>query len=62
MKSVRYRKDRLVDALAAYGRPLELDLEASLSFWGELRRLASVPHSDAILWCISTAPRKAAKA
>ena len=59
MKSVRYRKDRLVDALAAYGHPLELDLEASLAFWGELRRLASVPHSDAILWRISTAPRKA---
>jgi len=60
MKSVRYRKSRLIDALKAYGRPVELDLEASLSFWGELRRMAFTPHSDAILWRISTSPRKAA--
>ncbi len=59
MKSVRYRKARLVETLAAYGRPLELDLEASLAFWGDVRRLAFVSSSDAILWRISTSPRKA---
>ncbi len=60
MKSVRYRKSQLIDALTAYGRPMELDLEASLSFWGEVRRMAFAPVSDAILWRISTAPSKAA--
>jgi glycolate oxidase FAD binding subunit len=60
MKSVRYRKSRLIDVLKAYGQPVELDLEASLSFWGELRRMAFAPYSDAILWRISTSPRKAA--
>jgi len=59
MKSVRYRKARLVETLAAYGRPLELDLEASLAFWSDVRRLAFVSGSDAILWRISTSPRKA---
>jgi glycolate oxidase FAD binding subunit len=59
MKSVRYRKGRLMEALKAYGEPMELDLEASLSFWGEMRRLAQVRFSDDILWRVSTSPRKA---
>jgi glycolate oxidase FAD binding subunit len=61
MKSVRYRKGRLIDVLRAYGQPVELDLEASLGFWGEMRRMAFSPASDAILWRISTSPRKAAE-
>ena len=59
MKSVRYRKSRLIEALKAYGQPLDLDLEGSLGFWGEMRRLAFVPSSADILWRISTSPRKA---
>ena len=59
MKSVRYRKGRLMEALKTYGEPMELDLEASLSFWGEMRRMASLPFSDDILWRVSTSPRKA---
>ena len=59
MKSVRYRKGRLIEALKAYGQPVELDLEASLGFWGEMRRMAFAPHSDDILWRVSTSPRKA---
>lgn len=60
MKSVLYRKERLIDLLSAYGRPMELDLERSLGFWGELRRLAHLPYSDSIVWRLSTSPRKAA--
>jgi glycolate oxidase FAD binding subunit len=59
MKSVRYRKGRLIEALKAYGTPVELDLEASLGFWGEMRRMAFVSYSDDILWRVSTSPRKA---
>jgi glycolate oxidase FAD binding subunit len=61
MKSVRYRKARLAQALSAYGQPMELDLEASLAFWSEHRRMISTPASDAILWRVSTAPSKAAE-
>ncbi|MBY0226650.1 MAG: FAD-binding protein [Hyphomicrobium sp.] len=61
MKSVRYRKGRLIETLKAYGQPVELDLEASLGFWGEIRRMAFAPASDAILWRVSTSPRKAAE-
>jgi glycolate oxidase FAD binding subunit len=60
MKSVRYRKGRLMEALKAYGQPVELDLEGSLAFWGEMRRMAPVPFSDDILWRVSTSPGKAA--
>lgn len=59
MKSVRYRRDRLIDALSAYGRPMVLDLEASLAFWGEHRRMGATPVSDSILWRVSTSPSKA---
>lgn len=61
MKSVRYRKRRLIEVLRAYGQPVELDLEASLGFWGEMRRMAFSPACDTILWRISTSPRKAAE-
>jgi glycolate oxidase FAD binding subunit len=60
MKSVAYRKGRLTELLAAYGRPAELDLEGSLAFWGEVRRMAMVPDADTMLWRISTSPRRSA--
>jgi glycolate oxidase FAD binding subunit len=59
MKSVRYRKGRLKDVLNAYGRPLELDLEASLGFWGEIRRMSFAAHAPSILWRVSTSPKNA---
>jgi glycolate oxidase FAD binding subunit len=61
MKSVRYRRDRLIDVLSAYGRPMVLDLEASLAFWGEHRRMGATPVSDSILWRVSTSPSKASE-
>jgi glycolate oxidase FAD binding subunit len=60
MKSVRYRKGRLIETLKAYGTAIELDLEGSLAFWGEIRRMAFVPYSSAIVWRVSTSPRNAA--
>jgi glycolate oxidase FAD binding subunit len=61
MKSVRYRKSRLMERLKAYGSPLELDLEGSLAFWGEVRRIGFVPYSRSIVWRVSTSPRKSAE-
>ena len=61
MKSVRYRKSRLMERLKAYGAPLELDLEGSLAFWGEVRRIGFVPYSRSIVWRVSTSPRKSAE-
>lgn len=60
-KSVAYRKTKLADALNAYGTPFELDLENSLSFWGELRRLSVMPAGSTNIWRISTAPMQAPK-
>lgn len=60
-KSVTYRKDRLKDLLKAYGGPMELGLENSLKFWGELRRLSIMPYGPHHLWRISTSPKAAAK-
>lgn len=60
-KSIAYRKDRLKELLRAYGEPIELDLEGSLRFWGELRRLAVLPYAPSQIWRISTAPLAAAK-
>ena len=60
-KSVAYRKGRLIEALKIFGRPVELDLESSLRFWGEARRLAFIPHTPALLWRISTTPQAASK-
>jgi glycolate oxidase FAD binding subunit len=61
MKSVLYRKDKLKDVLRAYGTPVELDLEKSMSFWGEMRRLAHLPHAPSYIWKISTSPTAASK-
>ncbi len=60
-KSVAYRKTKLSDALSAYGTPFELDLENSLNFWGELRRVSVMPAGSTNIWRISTAPMQAPK-
>lgn len=60
-KSVAYRKTKLSDSLSAYGTPFELDLENSLNFWGELRRLSVMPAGSTNIWRISTAPMQAPK-
>jgi glycolate oxidase FAD binding subunit len=55
-KSVAYRRSRLLDLLKAYGAISDLDRDGSLAFWGELRRLSVLPHSEAQVWRVSTAP------
>ncbi|MFN3746860.1 MAG: FAD-binding protein [Hyphomicrobiaceae bacterium] len=55
--SLRYRLDRLKDALRAYGELHELDDANARAFWGELRELSVLQGSTAPLWRISTAPR-----
>ncbi len=59
-RSISYRKEKLKDLLSAYGAPLELDLEASLAFWGEMRQLSFFPPNGTHLWRISTTPSVAA--
>lgn len=60
-KSVAYRKGRLTEALREFGKPMELDLESSLRFWGEMRRLSVMPYDPKnYLWRISTTPKAAA--
>lgn len=59
--SVAYRKDRLADALKAYGAPIELDYNETQNFWGELRQLRIVSDLSTCLWRISTAPRNGPK-
>lgn len=60
-KSVSYRVGKLTEALRMFGKPLELDLESSLKFWGEMRRLVFLPAGSANIWRISTSPKGAAK-
>lgn len=60
-RSITYRKGKLREALQAYGAPTELDLERSLNFWGEMRRLSFLPHAPTQLWRISTSPSRAPK-
>jgi glycolate oxidase FAD binding subunit len=55
--SLRYRLDRLKDALRAYGEIHALDDANALAFWGELRELSILQGNTAPLWRISTAPR-----
>jgi glycolate oxidase FAD binding subunit len=55
--SLRYRLDRLKDALSAFGEIHELDDANALDFWGELRQLSPLQDSTAPLWRLSTAPR-----
>jgi glycolate oxidase FAD binding subunit len=55
--SLRYRLDRLKDALGAFGEIHELDDANALDFWSELRQLSPLQGSTAPLWRLSTAPR-----
>ena len=55
--SLRYRHDRLKQALAVYGDIHELDEDSSLAFWRELQQLSLLQESAAPLWRISTAPK-----
>jgi glycolate oxidase FAD binding subunit len=55
-KSVAYRKGKLKELLKAYGALHELDREASLAFWDELRRLSVFQGEDNPVWRISTSP------
>ena len=56
--SITYRRGKVLDALKAYGAPIELALDESIAFWGELRRLSVMPANGSCLWRISTAPSK----
>jgi glycolate oxidase FAD binding subunit len=55
--SLRYRLDRLKDALGAFGEIHELDDQNALFLWSELRELSMLQGSTSPLWRISTAPR-----
>ncbi len=59
-RSITYRKQKLREVLSAYGAPLELELESSLEFWGEVRKLSFFPSNGTHLWRISTTPNMAA--
>lgn len=59
-RSIAYRKQKLREVLSAYGAPLELELESSLEFWSEARRLSFFPANGSHLWRISTTPSLAA--
>lgn len=60
-RSISYRKQKLREALSAYGAPLELELESSLEFWSEMRRLSFMPPNGTHLWRISTTPSRGAE-
>jgi glycolate oxidase FAD binding subunit len=58
-RSVAYRKARSREALSAYGDAIELDLDRSLQFWAEVKRLSFLPFGPSHLWRISTTPKMA---
>jgi glycolate oxidase FAD binding subunit len=58
-RSITYRKQKLREILSAYGAPLELELESSLEFWSEVRRLSFLPPNGTHVWRISTTPSAA---
>lgn len=60
-RSIAHRKPLIKQALAAYGTPIELGLDASLKFWSDLRRLSMFPYAPTHLWRISTKPSVAPK-
>jgi glycolate oxidase FAD binding subunit len=60
-RSISYRKGRLKEALVAFGEPIELNLEKSLQFWSDMRRLSVLPYDATHLWRISTSPKMAPK-
>lgn len=55
--SLRYRLDRLKEALRAFGEIHELEDADAIAFWNELRQLSPLQGSTAPLWRLSTAPR-----
>ncbi len=61
--AVDYRANRLADALKIFGTPHKLGHDASMAFWGELRRLSVftrlASEAPRQLWRLSTSPRKA---
>ncbi|HRQ28385.1 FAD-binding protein, partial [Hyphomicrobium sp.] len=59
-RSITYRKQKLREVLVAYGAPMELELESSLEFWSEVRKLSFLPPNGTHLWRISTTPSEAA--
>ena len=63
--SVAYRADQLTSALKVFGKPVRLGHDASLPFWGELRRLSVLSpmkvETATNLWRISTTPQLAAR-
>jgi glycolate oxidase FAD binding subunit len=60
-KSIVYRRDKLVEALKAYGDIHELDRDNSVSFWGEMRSLGVFQGGSAPVWRISTSPTSGPK-
>lgn len=58
-RSIIYRKQKMRDVLRAFGTPVELDLESSLDFWSEVRRLSFFPPNGTHVWRISTTPSEA---
>jgi glycolate oxidase FAD binding subunit len=60
--AIEERKEKLKSALKIYGRPIELDSEATWSLWSEFRTLSVMPYStETSLWRISSLPTKAAE-
>jgi glycolate oxidase FAD binding subunit len=55
--SLTYRTARLIDELAAHGRPGVVEGEASAALWRSVARLEPLPRDGAI-WRVSTAPTK----
>ena len=56
-KSLSYRTGRLIDDLAAHGRPGVVEGEASATLWRSVARLDTLPR-DGALWRVSTAPTR----
>ena len=56
-KSVAYRKERIKDALKAYGDPIELEYADTLELWNALRQLKMLSDQSTCLWRVSTSPR-----
>lgn len=57
-KAVEERREKLKKELQAYGRCHELGRDNSIAFWSEISSLSVLPPGEAMLWRISTAPRK----
>lgn len=57
--SLAYRAERVADELTAYGTPKQLDTEASLALWAEIRDVTTfADRQERTVWRISTAPKR----